>query len=185
VTADAIETVPVAHLAVGDLVLVRPGGRVPADGTVVDGAADVDASMITGESRPVPTTNGDQVVAGTVIAGGSLRVRVDAVGEATALAGIVRLVAAAQASASRAQALADRAAALLREAARRLRAAAGDCFVARVGGDEHAGARLAHENPCRACVEHVLHRIQNSCTRPRQVPAGRRRQRVGCRFQRD
>jgi Cu2+-exporting ATPase len=113
VTADATESVPVALLAVGDVVLVRPGGRVPADGTVVDGSADVDASMITGESRPVPTTGGDTVVAGTVIGGGALRVRVDAVGEATALAGIVRLVAAAQASASRAQALADRAAALL------------------------------------------------------------------------
>jgi Cu2+-exporting ATPase len=109
----AAETVPLDRLTVGDVVLVRPGGRVPADGTVVDGSADVDESMITGESRPVEKASGDRVVAGTVAAGGSLRVRVDAVGEATALSGIMRLVAAAQASGSRAQALADRAAALL------------------------------------------------------------------------
>jgi P-type Cu2+ transporter len=113
VTPDGTESVPLASLAVGDVVLVRPGGRVPADGNVVDGAADVDESMITGESRPVARTTGDRVVAGTVAAGGSLRVRVDAVGDATALSGIMRMVAAAQASASRAQALADRAAALL------------------------------------------------------------------------
>ena len=113
VAGDGVEVVPLAALAVDDLVLVRPGGRVPVDGTVVDGNADVDESMITGESRAVPKEAGDTVVAGTVAAGGSLRVRVSAVGEATALSGIMRLVAAAQASASRAQALADRAAALL------------------------------------------------------------------------
>jgi Cu2+-exporting ATPase len=108
-----VETVPISALVVGDLILVRPGGRVPADGTVEDGSADVDESMITGESRPVPKESGSSVVAGTVAAGGSLRIRVGAVGEATALSGIMRLVAEAQASASRAQALADRAAALL------------------------------------------------------------------------
>ena len=113
VTGDGVEVVPLAALAVDDLVLVRPGGRVPVDGTVVDGTADVDESMITGESRAVAKEAGDAVVAGTVAAGGSLRIRVSAVGEATALSGIMRLVAAAQASASRAQALADRAAALL------------------------------------------------------------------------
>lgn len=109
----SVSPVPVAELREGDLVLVRPGARVPADGVVVEGAADLDESMITGESRPVPKAPGDRVVAGTVAAGGSLRVRVTAVGEATALAGIMRLVEAAQASTSRAQALADRAAALL------------------------------------------------------------------------
>jgi Cu2+-exporting ATPase len=112
-SGDDVESVPIAELAVGDLVLVRPGGRVPADGTVEEGSADVDESMITGESRPVAKEPGSSVVAGTVAAGGSLRVRVAAVGDATALSGIMRLVAAAQASASRAQALADRAAALL------------------------------------------------------------------------
>jgi Cu2+-exporting ATPase len=108
-----IEEVQIAALREEDVVLVRPGARVPADGMVVEGSADVDESMITGESRPVGKEAGDPVVAGTVAAGGSLRVRVTAVGEATALSGIMRMVAAAQASASRAQALADRAAALL------------------------------------------------------------------------
>jgi Cu2+-exporting ATPase len=101
------------RLRVGDEVLVRPGARIPADGTVIAGAADVDESMVTGESRPVPRERGGTVVAGTVAAGGSLRVRVTAVGEGTALAGIMRLVEEAQASSSRAQDLADRAAALL------------------------------------------------------------------------
>jgi P-type Cu2+ transporter len=109
----AVETVPVAALAPGDVVLVRPGARVPADGEVVAGAADVDESMITGESRPVGRGEGDRVVAGTVATDSALRVRVGAVGEDTALAGIQRLVAEAQDSRSRAQALADRAAAAL------------------------------------------------------------------------
>jgi P-type Cu2+ transporter len=107
------ETVSLEALRVNDLVLVRPGGRVPADGTVVEGTADVDESMITGESRPVTKEPGGRVVAGTVAAGGSLRVRVTAVGDETALSGIMRLVAEAQASQSHAQVLADRAAAIL------------------------------------------------------------------------
>ena len=113
VAGDRVETVPVADLAVGDLVLVRPGGRVPADGVVNDGEAELDESMITGESRPVARGPGDRVVAGTVVTDTAVRVRVDAVGEGTALAGIRRLVEQAQASGSRAQALADRAAAWL------------------------------------------------------------------------
>ena len=113
VTERGIVPIQLHELAVGDVVLVRPGARVPADGTVIDGSADVDESMITGESRAVAKEPGASVIAGTVAAGGSLRVRVTAVGEETALSGIMRLVAAAQASASRAQALADRAAAIL------------------------------------------------------------------------
>jgi Cu2+-exporting ATPase len=113
VTDDGVRSVTVAHLNIGDVVLVRSGGRIPADGLVVDGAAELDESMITGESRPVPRGGGDRVVAGTVATDSALRVRVDAVGEDTALAGIQRLVAEAQGSRSRAQALADRAAALL------------------------------------------------------------------------
>ena len=113
IARDGIESVPLSALVEGDLVLVRPGSRVPADGTVEDGAADVDESTITGESRPVAKDTGDHVVAGTVAAGGSLRVRVTAVGDRTALSGIMRMVAQAQASGSHAQALADRAAALL------------------------------------------------------------------------
>ena len=112
-TDGGTETMKLAELQVGDVVLVRPGARVPADGEVADGVADVDESMITGESRPITKEPGDGVVAGTVAAGGSLRVRVTAVGEQTALSGIMRLVAQAQASNSRAQALADRAAAIL------------------------------------------------------------------------
>ncbi|MDL2335990.1 MAG: heavy metal translocating P-type ATPase [Chloroflexota bacterium] len=113
VHGEHVQTVPIAELALGDIVLVRPGGRVPADGTITEGAADVDESMITGESKAVAKEPGATVVAGTVVAGGSLRVRVDAVGDNTALSGIMRLVAEAQASGSHAQALADRAAALL------------------------------------------------------------------------
>ncbi|GGR95695.1 copper-translocating P-type ATPase [Micromonospora fulviviridis] len=109
----AVHRVPVVDLRVDDLVLVRSGGRVPADGRIVDGAAELDESMITGESRPVPRAVGDRVVAGTVATDSALRVRVDAVGEDTALAGIGRLVAQAQASGGRAQVLADRFAALL------------------------------------------------------------------------
>src|SRR5205085_9839157 len=108
-----LETVPVAELVPGDVVLVRPGGRVPADSQIVEGAAGIDESMITGESAPVPKGPGDHVVAGTVSTDSSIKVRVEAVGDDTALAGIQRLIADAQASRSRAQALADRAAALL------------------------------------------------------------------------
>jgi Cu2+-exporting ATPase len=113
-TADgSTETVALAQLAPGDVVLVRAGGRVPADGEVVEGRAEMDEAMVTGESRPVPRQTGDAVVAGTVSTDSTIQVRVDAVGDDTALAGIQRMVAEAQASHSRAQALADRAAALL------------------------------------------------------------------------
>ena len=108
-----LETVKTDDLRPDDVVLVRPGGRIPADGAVVEGTADVDESMITGESRAVTKEPGARVVAGTVVAGSSLRVRVMAVGDQTALSGIMRLVAEAQASNSRAQVLADRAAAIL------------------------------------------------------------------------
>jgi Cu2+-exporting ATPase len=108
-----IETVGLDELAVGDVVLVRSGARVPADGTIQSGTAAVDESMITGESRAVRRSPGDRVVAGTVATDNAIRVKITAVGEETALAGIQRLVANAQASSSRAQALADRAAAFL------------------------------------------------------------------------
>ena len=113
ITATGTETVGLSELAVGDVVLVRPGERVPADGVVLEGSADVDESMITGESKAVAKEPGAKVVAGTVAAGGSLRVKIAAVGEETARSGSMRMVAAAQASGSRAQALADRAAAIL------------------------------------------------------------------------
>src|SRR5450755_3869531 len=107
------QSVPLSELRVGDIVLVRPGARVPADGTVVEGAADVDESMITGESKTLAKAAGAKVIAGTVVSGGSLHVSIAATGEQTALSGIMRLVATAQASGSRTQALADRAAAIL------------------------------------------------------------------------
>ncbi|MET0143331.1 MAG: copper-translocating P-type ATPase [Ilumatobacteraceae bacterium] len=113
IDGEDIRIVAVSQLSVDDVVLVRAGGRVPADGTIVDGAAELDESMITGESKPVAKSVGGHVVAGTVSTDSSVRVRVDAVGDDTALAGIQRLVADAQASRSRAQALADRFAALL------------------------------------------------------------------------
>ncbi len=113
VNPNGTEVVSIAQMRFGDVVLVRPGARVPADGEVVDGNADVDESMITGESSAVSKQPGESVIAGTVVAGGSLRVKVTATGDQTALSGIMRLVAQAQGSASRAQALADRAAAIL------------------------------------------------------------------------
>jgi len=106
-------TVAISELAIDDVVLVRAGARVPADGTIIDGAAEFDEAMITGESRPVFRDTGETVVAGTVATDNTVRVRVEATGGDTALAGIQRMVADAQASSSRAQALADRAAAFL------------------------------------------------------------------------
>ena len=105
-----IVTVAPSDLRVGDVVVVRPGGSVPADGEIVDGAADMNESMVTGESLPVRRGVGEHVVAGTVATDSGLRVTVTAVGDDTALAGIQRLVTEAQNSSSRAQRLADKAA---------------------------------------------------------------------------
>jgi Cu2+-exporting ATPase len=113
IVGERTETVPVSDLREGDLVLVRPGAAIAADGVVRDGSSDVNESMITGESRPVRKSPGSTVIAGTVNGSGSLRIEVTGTGEKTALAGIMRLVAQAQSSRSRAQALADRAAFLL------------------------------------------------------------------------
>jgi len=111
ITADgASEQVPVSQLKQGDLVLVRPGASVPADGKIETGESQVNEAMITGESRPVTKTEGDAVIGGTINGDGSLRVRVSATGDDTALAGIMRLVQEAQASKSNTQILADRAA---------------------------------------------------------------------------
>jgi Cu2+-exporting ATPase len=107
---EQIEEVPVDALRNGDLVLLRPGASIPADGIVRSGGSSVNEAMITGESRPVPKGEGDAVIAGTSNGEGSLRVEITKTGENTALAGIMRLVEQAQTSRSRAQALADRAA---------------------------------------------------------------------------
>ncbi|MBC6496685.1 copper-translocating P-type ATPase [Microbacterium sp. 4-7] len=113
VEGDTIAKVSPADLVVGDVVVVRPGGSVPADGRITDGTAAMDESMVTGESRPVTRTSGDTVTAGTVATDSGLRVEITATGDETALAGIQRLVTEAQNSSSRAQRIADRAAALL------------------------------------------------------------------------
>jgi Cu2+-exporting ATPase len=111
--AEEIDEVPVSRLREGDIVLVRPGARVPADGIVHSGESGVDEALITGESAPVKKREGSKVIAGTVNGAGSLRAEVTGTGERTALAGIMRLVEKAQSSRSRAQALADRAASWL------------------------------------------------------------------------
>jgi Cu2+-exporting ATPase len=110
VEGDRVVDVPLGELRDGDLVLVRPGASVPADGVVREGRSAVNESMITGESRPVEKQAGDQVIAGTVNGDGSLRIEVTKTGDRTALAGIMRLVSQAQQSRSRAQVVADRAA---------------------------------------------------------------------------
>jgi P-type Cu2+ transporter len=110
VDGDRTEDVPLDALREGDILLVRPGAGVPADGLVREGRSAVNEAMITGESEPVAKREGDRVIAGTVNGQGSLRLEVTGIGEKTALAGIMRLVAQAQSSRSNAQALADRAA---------------------------------------------------------------------------
>jgi len=114
-TADVVrqgqtQTIPISELVSGDLVLIRPGSKVPADGVITDGQSDLNESIITGESKPVGKKSGEAVIAGSINGDGSLTVRVDKIGEATFLAGVMRLVAEAQASKSRLQMLSDRAA---------------------------------------------------------------------------
>src|SRR5215813_1796846 len=101
VVGDQTETVPISDLRIEDIVLIRPGSAIPADGLVQEGSSDVNESMITGESRPVTKNLGDRVIAGTVNGSGSLRIGVTGTGAKTALAGIMRLVAQAQNSRSR------------------------------------------------------------------------------------
>ncbi|GAB3605699.1 heavy metal translocating P-type ATPase [Conyzicola nivalis] len=110
---DHAMTMPVASLSVGDTVLVRPGAAVPVDGEVSEGASEVNESLLTGESSAVAKTVGDGVIAGSINGSGALRVRVTKTGDDTAIAGVMKLVADAQASKSGPQVLADRAAALL------------------------------------------------------------------------
>ena len=127
------QTVPVSELKTGDMVLVRPGASVPADGEVVEGESSVNESMVTGESKPVDKKSGTKVIAGTINGDGSLRVRVSAVGDQTALAGIMRLVDQAQKSKSRTQLLADRAAGWLFYVALGVAALTGLAWVIAIG----------------------------------------------------
>jgi len=107
------KSVAVSELVVGDLLLVRPGGSIPADGEIVEGASSINEAAITGESKPVTKTIGDEVVAGTINQDGALTIKVTRLGDDTALAGIMRLVAEAQNSKSKVQLLADKAAFIL------------------------------------------------------------------------
>ena len=107
---DETEEVEVSELEKSDIVLVRPGSSIPADGEVVDGDSSVDESMITGESEPVSKSEGDEVIGGTVNQEGALRVRITATGDETALSGIMKLVDEAQEDKTETQLLADKAA---------------------------------------------------------------------------
>ncbi|MFA4890117.1 MAG: heavy metal translocating P-type ATPase [Candidatus Paceibacterota bacterium] len=104
------QTILISELIAGDKVLIRPGSKVPADGVIVEGQSDLNESIITGESKPVGKKIGERVIAGSINGDGGLTVQVDKIGEATFLAGVMRLVAEAQASKSRLQMLSDRAA---------------------------------------------------------------------------
>jgi Cu2+-exporting ATPase len=137
------EEVPVSHLEEGDLLLVRPGASVPADGEIAEGESELDEALITGESRPVPKETGDQVIAGTINGDGSLRIRVTATGENTALAGIMRLVEEAQQSKSETQVLADRAAGWLFYIALGVAAVTAVAWTVAVGFDVAVIARVA------------------------------------------
>jgi len=109
VARDGVETeIPLAQLRPGDEVIVRPGEKIPADGTVVDGASHVDESMLTGEPTPVSKRPGDPVIGATLNRNGALRFRVERVGEETVLSRIIRLVQQAQGSKAPIQRLADR-----------------------------------------------------------------------------
>ena len=134
VDGERLEEVPVSALHEGDVVLVRPGQNVPADGIVSDGESTVNESMITGESQPITKRLEDRVIAGTINGSGSLRVSITGTGEHTALAGIMRLVEEAQTSRSRTQDLADRAAFWLT-----LVALGADLDLGRVAGPRRAG----------------------------------------------
>lgn len=142
VVDDRVEEVAIDRLRVGDVVLVRPGARVPADGRVIDGRSSVNEAMITGESRPVAKAPGQDVIAGAVNGEGSLRVQVTKTGEKTALASIMLLVEQAQKSRSRAQALADRAAFYLVLIAVGAGALTGVVWLALGGGSAFALERM-------------------------------------------
>lgn len=110
IRGDKTEVIPLNELKVGDIVLVKPGANVPADGKIIDGRSDINESIITGESKPVEKQTGDTVIAGSINGDGSIKVQIEKIGEKTFLAGVMRLVADAQASKSRLQILSDRAA---------------------------------------------------------------------------
>jgi Cu2+-exporting ATPase len=137
------EEVPVTELQEDDLVLVRPGASVPADGEIKEGESEVNEAMITGESKPVLKEPGSEVIGGTINGDGSLRVRVTATGEDTALAGIMRLVKEAQQSKSDTQILADKAAGWLFYVALAVAIVTAVAWIVAVGFDVDVIARVA------------------------------------------
>ncbi|MBC8504934.1 MAG: copper-translocating P-type ATPase [Anaerolineales bacterium] len=139
----SIEEVSTSKLHLGDLVLIRPGASVPADGAVIEGESDLNEAMITGESLPVKKQTGDAVIAGTINGDGSLRVQVTATGDETALAGIMRLVEQAQQSKSNTQILADKAAGWLFYIALGVAALTAIAWTISVGFDVEVIARVA------------------------------------------
>jgi Cu2+-exporting ATPase len=177
VTEEGTETVTLAHLVVGDVVLVRPGGRVPADGEIVRGEVELDESMVTGESLPVSKGPGDRVVAGTIATDNSIRLRVSAVGEQTTLAGIQRLIAQAQQSRSRAQVLADRAAAwlfyLALAAAAVTVVALGSRPATGAGGGEGGSGPGDRMSPCARARHPPGHRHFDVAGSPERDPGAR------------
>jgi len=110
IRSEKTEIIPLEELKERDVVLVKPGGKVPADGRIVEGRSELNESIITGESKPVPKIAGDEVIAGSINGDGALKIEVTKIGEATFLAGVMKLVAEAQASKSRLQILSDKAA---------------------------------------------------------------------------
>lgn len=110
IRGDVAEAIPISELKENDLVLVKPGEKIPADGVIIEGDSDINESMVTGESNPVSKIVSDSVIAGTINGDGALKIKVGNIGEKTFLAGVMRLVAEAQASKSRLQILSDRAA---------------------------------------------------------------------------
>lgn len=107
------QKIPLSELKTGDVVFVRPGGKIPADGQVIEGNSEVNESVVTGESKPLLKVVGSEVIAGTVNGDGALKIKVTKIGDNTFLAGIMRLVIEAQASKSRLQILSDKAASYL------------------------------------------------------------------------
>ena len=142
-TDGEVKIVPVSTLNEGDLVLVRPGANIPADGLVIEGESHVNEAMITGESRPVGKKMDDRVIAGTINEGGSLRIKVTATGDKTALAGIMRLVKQAQESKSDTQILADKAAGWLFYIALAVAALTGVAWTIGIGFNVEVIARVA------------------------------------------